>query len=369
MTFINIPPIAVLADSVRAAFRAEMPGSDATAWPNNLNPTAKVLAGCLWTLYLRLDYVAQQMFAASAEGIWLDRHATEYGMARLASTQASGRITVVAAGPASLAAQTILVSTSGQRYRVLAGVSLASGGVLGVVVMAMAAGSAGNLDAGTSLSVVGDGAVGVMTYTVAAGGLTGGTDSENDEGLRARVLFRKRYPPQGGAASDYISWAQEVNGITRCFIERLWNGPGTIRVFPVADGPLTNGIPTQALLDAVRQVMAQSAPIGAVVTVQAPRAYPIDVGITGLYPDTPAIREAVRVELTATFLRVARVAGSDVVTSGLPFLATAQSFSRSWIWQAIANAAGEERHSLTSPAADVVVPAGALPVLGQLSFG
>ena len=52
----------------------------------------------------------------------------------------------------------------------------------------------------------------------------------------------------------------------------------------------------------------------------------------------------------------------------MPFLATAQTFSRSWISQGTANAAGEDRHVLNLPAGDVNVLAGRLPVVGVVSF-
>ena len=50
--------------------------------------------------------------------------------------------------------------------------------------------------------------------------LGGGTDTENDDDLRMRVLQRIRQPPQGGANHDYVRWALAVPGCT---------GPGARR--------------------------------------------------------------------------------------------------------------------------------------------
>ena len=100
---IAIPSLADLAARVRDAFRSELPGSDATVWPNNLGPTAKVIAGGLWAIYLRLDWIAAQIFAATAEGYWLDRHAAEYGMSRQAAALSSGTVVMTASAAASIA--------------------------------------------------------------------------------------------------------------------------------------------------------------------------------------------------------------------------------------------------------------------------
>ncbi|TJW61918.1 MAG: hypothetical protein E5X43_37835, partial [Mesorhizobium sp.] len=45
---------------------------------------------------------------------------------------------------------------------------------------------------------------------VASGGIGGGADTETDASLRARILDRKRRPPQGGAYSDYEQFARAV---------------------------------------------------------------------------------------------------------------------------------------------------------------
>jgi uncharacterized phage protein gp47/JayE len=80
------------------------------------------------------------------------------------------------------------------------------------------------------------------------------------------------------------------------------------------------------------------------------------------------VQEAVRAELASTFRRLGRVAGNDDAFGAMPYLASPQSFSRSWIWQAVANASGEERHAITSPNADIPLAAGEFPVLGTVTF-
>ena len=59
--------------------------------------------------------------------------------------------------------------------------------------------------------------------------LTGGTDTETDEQLRARILHRIQNPPMGGAAADYVAWALAVPGVTRAWAAPE-QGVGTITV-------------------------------------------------------------------------------------------------------------------------------------------
>jgi uncharacterized phage protein gp47/JayE len=134
------------------------------------------------------------------------------------------------------------------------------------------------------------------------------------------------------------------------------------------DGLFTNGIPDSAAIARVRDYLDQVAPAGAAVTVAAPAPVTVNLTVTGLSPDNTTVREAVLNELRAAFLRLSRVAGDDAEIGGLPFLAYPTSFSRSWLWQAIANASGERRHVLTVPADDVALTAGQIAVLGSVSF-
>jgi uncharacterized phage protein gp47/JayE len=102
--------------------------------------------------------------------------------------------------------------------------------------------------------------------------------------------------------------------------------------------------------------------------VSAPTPQPIDVTAIGLAPFTTSVEQAVNNELLDMMLRFGQVSGSDTPIASMPFLATPQVFSRSWIWQAIANATGEQRHILTAPTADIVIAQGAIPILGAVNL-
>lgn len=361
------PTLSALIDRMRGAFRAELPGSDAWIWPNNITPTAKVVAGGIFELFGRLDWRMRQMFASTAEGNYLDRHAYELGLSRRPAAPAYGTVTVTATAASAVASGARFSAASGQEYRALSGAAIGGAGTFDVSVVAMADGAAANAVGGTPLAAV-SGFTGAGTLAVAAGGITGGSDVEGDESLRARILFRKRNPPHGGAPADYVGWAMEVSGVTRVFVERLHAGAGTVRVFFLMDELYADGIPPSGEVARVRDHLETVIPASAGLTVAAPVAVPVDVTVSGLSPDTTAVREAIRAELKEMLLRRAIVSGTDSTHPAMPYLASPFTLSRSWVSQAVSEAADEARHVLTAPASDLTFDPGEIPVLGDLNF-
>jgi uncharacterized phage protein gp47/JayE len=364
----QIPTLGELVDRARRSFRAHLPGTDAWLFPNNVNPTAKVMAGMTHEVFGYADYIARQKFALTADGANLDRHGAEIGLARRPAVAARGEVTFAAPGALDVAAGAVLRRSDGALYAVNVGGALVGAGSLTLEAVASSAGKAGLAEPGTALAAV-SGVSGAATIEVAAGGLGGGADVEDDEAFRARILFRKRNPPHGGAAADYVLWASEIAGVTRVFVERVFAGPGTVRVFPLMEDVYpSGGIPQPADIALIAAHVEALKPAGAALTVAAPTAVPVAITITGLTPDTTPVRDAVRAELALAFRRLSRVAGADVGHPGMPYLAAPASFSRSWIWQAVANATGEERHTVSLPAADVALTAGQIATLGTVTF-
>lgn len=367
-----IPTLQQSYQRVMGAFRAYA-NLDATLPANNVRPLAKVVAGRDHEILGHLDYVANQRFVRTSDEESLARHGDQYGMPRLPATLAAGHVDVTSAADLVAPAGTVLTRADGAQYVTTAAGSLVATGVLTLPVEAMAAGKAANADPATPLAIgVGFSGAGASSATaaVSSDGIAAGLDVEAIEDWRARILFRLRFPPHGGAPSDYVMWARTVPGVTRVYVERRYLGPGTVRVFPIFDDLFasTGGIATSPYVQAVIDAIEPVAPATAMVAVTAPAPLPIGVAATGVAPFTAAVREAILAELRDMMRRLGRVAGSDTPRASMPFLATPQSFSRSWIWQAIANATGEERHVLVAPAADVPIPAGCLPTLGAVSL-
>lgn len=363
-----IPGLEFLVEKARQGFRTYLPGSDAWIWPNNIYPAAKVAGGQASEVMGFAEYISRMPFASTAPDIeTLRRHGDDYGLPQLPAAPAGGSVNFVSTGPLTVDTGAELRRADGVAYLVTAGGLLLSAGTLSVPVTTSTPGARGNAEEGTALTII-SGVTGTATVEVATGGVILGADVEDIESYRQRILFRKRYPPHGGSASDYVMWARQMPGVTRVFVERLWAGSGTVRVFFFMDGAYPSGIPAPASVLALSDFLATVQPASAIVTVAAPVAHPINVTIDNLVPFTVPVQNAIVAELGAAFLRHSRVAGQDTTHGGMPFLATPATFGMEWIYQAISNADGVESFDLIAPVADTVLQVGETATLGAIAF-
>lgn len=343
---------------IRGDLRRELPGTDATVWPNNLSIFAKVFALAVHELDLRFAWAYRQIFASTADARHLERHAYEYGLARKGASRATGEVTTTG-DPDTVYPAGIGYWSDGALYR-SAGEALSGGdGSLTLTLVAETAGAAMNRDTDETLTLADPALYPTLDAeaTVGADGIGGGADTETDASLRARVLDRKRRPPQGGAASDYEQMARAVPGVTKAWAWPFANGPGTVGVWFLFEGR-DNGIPTASDVLAVRTQLEARRLIRAGLSVSAPIPQAVDVTISGLSPDTQTVRAAVEASL-ATMLAER---GRPGVASS-PFV-----LSRSWIGEAISIAVGEGRHELVDPPGDVTFVDGRMPVLGTVTY-
>lgn len=114
-----------------------------------------------------------------------------------------------------------------------------------------------------------------------------GTEIEDEEKYRDRVLEAFRNEPLSGAPRDYKRWAKEVPGVGGTYVIPEWNGPGSVKVL-VLDA---NGEPAQEeLLRKIRKHIIDEyengkntedglSPIGALVTIEAPEIIDIDISL------------------------------------------------------------------------------------------
>ncbi len=359
---------ALITGQIRA-FASEMPGADASLARSNLRPVAKVIGGGLFELHRFAAWTADQKFVLTCDAEFLDRHGAEMKPAvpRKAASKAAGQVTVTASTAITLATGAVLARSDGATFTVDAGVVLSGAGTATVSATAALAGGDGNTDAAAVLTCS-SGLTGSATFAVTSGGLGGGADIEADEPYRARLLFAKAYPEHGGAPGDWLRYTLAITGVTRAFIDPLAHGRGTVVVYPFFDLTRANGIGLESDRLAVVNALATARPGAGLPVVRLPEAVSVAMTITGLSPATPEVQSAVAAEIAATFARQSRVAGLSPAHPSMPFLAIPASFSRSWIWQAIANASGEERHSVSTPSADVALTEGQTAVPGAITF-
>lgn len=365
-----LPSLKDLMSRARSEFRAHLKGSDAWVWPNNVYVSAKVMAGLTFETFGFMSYIARMPFAHTAPDIEsLLLHGEDYGIPLRPAAPATGSITLTSTGPLSVENGAIFARIDGIRYVSTATAELTTDGIVTIPAVAVADGKSANAEAGTPLQIISGVATSSnVTAAIGAEGMVLGVDVEDIESYRARILFRKRNAPHGGAPADYVMWGEQVSGVSRVFVEPRWAGPGTVRVFFMMDDVYADGLPTNGDVQRVKDHIDMWAPAGADLEVAGPVSHAIDITITGLTPYTTSVQEAVLAELKDMFLRRGRVAGIAEPHSAMPFLASPFVLSKSWISQAVANAVGEDRHVLVAPVSDVALGPGEYPTIGTITL-
>lgn len=310
---------------------------------------SRVHSAAAYAIYEYLAWQFKQQRPDTADEEYLLKHGEDRGVPRKQPTYASGYLAMVGNHDAPVDAG-VRLDVRGVLYEVTQGAVLTQGAAA-VAVQALEPGASGNLPPGTQVQLVSP-VLGVnSTATVDNDGLTGGTDLEDLDDYRARVVSVFRKVPHGGNADDYVTWALEQPGVTRAWCKRNWVGPGTVAVFVVNDArddiTLTEVERAQVLAG-----IAALRPVTAELSVLSPELVPVDYTL-GVTPDTPRVRAAVVAELQALHERNSEMG---------------ERLLHTHIGEAISGAAGETDHNLVSPAADVVPEPYQLLVFGGVAW-
>ncbi|AOY00093.1 baseplate J/gp47 family protein [Jeongeupia sp. USM3] len=295
--------------------------------------SARVQAGLFHELYGLVSWVADQLFADTADESELVRHANRWGVPRKDAAAAYGTAWLLGQPGAIVRAATVLQRADGVQYFTRADVVIGAVGVE-AVVQAVELGAAGNAAGPVALTPVSP--VAGLASVSSVAGFGGGADVEALPDWRARILDRQRRPPHGGNIDDYRRWALEVAGVTRAWPLAGYMGLGAVGVLVLRDGD-ANPIPDAAALALIQSYLDMVRPVTAEVKAIAPVASIVPLSIR-LRPDSIANRAAVSASLASFFRRVP-VPGARLERSNLV--------------EAISLATGEESHDLVSPAASV----------------
>lgn len=311
---------------------------------------ARAYAGACHMLYAYIDWLAKQRFVHSMEAEFLDAEGGMYDMPRKPADYAKGCITITGTDGAVAKEGDVWQDDNETQYIVMEDAKI-SNGQARVRIRAVAAGASGNIPAGSRVRAASprDG-VHSSAY-VDENGIADGVDEESDELYRERILERKRMPPHGGAAHDYVAWAKAVPGVTRAWCMPLWMGAGSVGVMIATDGG-ESSIPTEEKIQEVQDYIEKVRPVTAKVYVFAPVEFPVDVRCR-ISPDTDDTRLAVRQELEDWLHR-----------DGAP----GEVLYLSRLSEAVSAAAGEHHHGIAHPATNIEIPVNALPVLRTVEF-
>lgn len=227
----------------------------------------------------------QMMFPQFATGEFLEWHGRPYRIYRRAATKATGLVQLNSEKegqdiPAGLSLYTLGDDIeSAKEYKTTENVSIKNGAAV-VHVEAVDPGVIGNT-AARSIVVAENGYH--LDNVINPGMITGGTDAEDDELLRERILNRIGLAPLSGAKRDYARWAKEVDGVGDVIVQPLWAGPQTTRVL-VTD--TNNEVANEDLIRRVKEYIDPAekegqgdgqAPIGAIVTVDTIKLVPVKI--------------------------------------------------------------------------------------------
>ncbi|WP_158810239.1 baseplate J/gp47 family protein [Beijerinckia sp. L45] len=354
----SIRPLATLATQARQFFTQAIPGALVRLWANTFTVLGKVFALLDFEHEMRRKWLFDQLFASTAAYQWLTRHGFELGLVPDGGNAASGFVTVPAAAGIIVLAGTQFQRADGATYSTLADTT-AAGATINLMLQADTVGAAYDVDAGDTLTVIETTLVPIQlgtTATVDADGITGGTDTEEVETFRARVLYRKRNPPQGGSAPDYVEWAgQALSTVKNVYVDSFVNDTRSVWLcFTVTDQP--NGIPTDGEVATVQAYVSDTVrrPITARVFATGPTPIAVPIALKNFAPDTDDTRAAVAAEIAAL--------QDDVIQPATP--STPFTLFVEEIEAAINRATGVTQFTLVSPAADITYTVGGqTPVL------
>jgi uncharacterized phage protein gp47/JayE len=361
---------------------SNLTGADALLRFNNVGVLGKVLAGMVHMLYGYVDWTAKQSNPATAEDEFLAGWAALKNVTRKATTQASGAATFAATGSQTISAGSVVTRSDGYKFTVRADAAGAGGSVT-VSLQAQAdpdglLGAGGNGVAGITYTLA-NAVSGITSTSSSSTAFTGGADIETEDDFRARMLLAYQDPPQGGDQEDYVEWALDVSGVTRAWCVPNFMGSGTVGVYVMFDDANsaydgfpqgTNGVSADDLgpggtprdtvatgdqLTVADAIWAKQ-PVTALVYAMAPTAAAQNFVISGLASASTATKTAVNEALANVLLEYGSV-GAGETTVNLSEVEVAVA--------AVANSSG---FVITSPTGDIVVPAGAIPTLGTVTF-
>lgn len=304
----------------------------------------------LWT---QAEWIKKQSFPKTATGNFLDNHAEVRSLSRRSGTHARGdirfEIAEKRAEAVSVPKGTVCLNSAGVEFLTDADAEITVGEIYCLAAAtARDAGSFGNVPADS-----------ICQMTLAPTGITrcynplsfyGGSDEEDDESLRSRVMASFERLPNGSNTAYYETEALNTDGVAAVKVLPRNRGLGTVDlVISSADG-----VPADALIEGLRERLEREREICVDIQVLSPSLVPVDVTVavdveTGQSPDL--VSEKVKSELTKLF--DGKLLGKNLLLAKLGSV--------------IFGVKGVANYAITAPAADVVIGDKELPVAGEIT--
>ena len=312
------------------------------------------LAAELQSLLMQADWVLDQSFPQTAQGMYLDYHAETRGITRGAAEKAAGVIRFAAADKVTAACpiekSTVCMTAEGVRFETTEDAAIAVGiQWVDVPAQAAEAGAGGNVSAGT-VTLLSAMPVGVVQCTNPTA-FSGGCDAESDEALRGRVLASYQRLPNGANAAYYEQEAMRYPGVAAAKAVGRARGIGTVNVVIATHA----GVPDAALLAAVE------------TDLQKKREIAVDVKVLAPAVETVAVTAALKAAPGYTFAE-AKAGAQSALEALFTGELLGKSVTTARLLTLLCGVEGVENVHLTAPAADVAVDATELPMLGTVTL-
>ncbi|MBD2781638.1 baseplate J/gp47 family protein [Xenorhabdus szentirmaii] len=346
---------------------------------SNMRVLADMDAGMAHLHYGYLDYIARQTTPFTATDEWLSGWAALKKIFRKPATAAHcEQYQFTGVAEAIIPAGTQLNRGDGYQYRTLTETRINTNGRGEARLIALlpeatedesGGGVAGNAPAGTVLTLD-QSLAGIDVEGTVMTPIIGGADIESEADFRSRMLLAYQGTPQGGASDDYKQWALSVPGITRVWVRPRAAGAGTVGVYIMCDNNAQEGFPigtdgvsshepyaVHATGDQLRVAdhLYTRQPVTALVWVLSPIKYRINFTLQGL--------SQVGAEVTASI--------NDAIDNVLFENGNPDGSGRillSELQYAIAGVPGTAGFVITSPADNIALPVGYLPVRGEVTY-
>ena len=304
-------------------------------------------------LEIQAEWVLDQSFPQTAQGVYLDRHAAMRGLSRTAAAKAVGTLRFSVETPPAADLEiprgTVCMTAEEVRFQTTAAGVLAAGGrTADVPAEALESGSGGNAVPG-AVSILTACPVAITGCTNPAA-FSGGSEQEADESLRSRILESYQRLPNGANAAYYEQVAMSHAGVAAAKAVGRARGVGTVDVYLATEA----GLPPAELLAEVEGDLQEKREIAVDVQALAPTAQTVDVTVelsAGNGDGFSSVKAAAEAAITSFF-------GGQML--GRP-VRLAELGSRLYALD------GVENYRFTAPTADLAADNTVLPVLGALN--
>lgn len=311
-----------------------------------------VTAAQIQALGIQADWVLDQSFPQTAVGIYLDRHGAVRGVERLPATKAMGTIRFSAATPPTemltIPAGTVCMTSDGTRFQTVESVNMQDGSLtVDALAEAVESGSSGNVATGqvTILTACPISVIGCTNPKP----FSGGSDAEDDEPFRKRILESYQRLPNGANAAWYEQTAMSYGGIAEAKAVGRPRGIGTVDVYVATE----NGLPSAELLAGLQKELQQKREIAVDVKVKVPTVQSVNVSLQVAPAEGVSFERAKNlVEQQITTFFTGHRLGKPVLLAELG--------SRIYELNEVKN------YHISEPATDVKAAETVLPVLGTL---